>query len=86
MRPQHPLSQHPDDDWAITVDEQPNGTVQVTHDRIALFLLGDIRRELQTLNRLLGCQNFTTLPREIRGLRRDVKALTTAILQKETTR
>lgn len=51
-----------------------------TSGRAATALLMDIRDELQTLNRLLGCQNFIGLPRvlqstlrEVHGLRRDLK-------------
>jgi hypothetical protein len=39
-----------------------------------LATLMDIRRELQTLNALLGCTNFTGIPATLRGLRRDIKA------------
>jgi hypothetical protein len=48
------------------------GTVFNINDLI-LFVLGDIRRELQTLNRLLGCTNFTTLPQTLREIRDNTK-------------
>lgn len=33
----------------------------------------DIRDELRTLNRLLGCQSFVQVPATLRGIRRDLK-------------
>lgn len=40
----------------------------------AMFaVMMDIRDELQTLNRLLGCQNFVQVPATLRGIRRDLK-------------
>jgi hypothetical protein len=41
----------------------------------SLATLMDIRDELHTLNRLLGCKNFTDIPATLRGLRRDIKAM-----------
>lgn len=38
-----------------------------------LAVLMDVRDELQRLNDLLHCPNFVNIPRELRGLRRDVK-------------
>jgi len=41
-------------DWDIGDD--------LTWDKVKLAVLMDIRDELQTLNRLLGCSNFVNIP------------------------
>lgn len=41
---------------------------------VHLQILMDIRDELQKLNGLLHCRNFTDIPVTLRGLRRDIKA------------
>ena len=58
-------------DWQLTSSDEA-GRIW-SHDRIQIILLQEIRDELQQLNALLHCQNFLTLPRELRGLRRDLK-------------
>lgn len=49
-----------------------NGSI--TWERVDTALLMDIRDELQRLNALLHCANFTTMPAILRGIRRDLKA------------
>lgn len=63
-------------DWLVA---EPNGQVQ-TWERAGIAVLMDIRDELQSLNRLLACPNFTGIPRTLthirratEGARRDVK-------------
>ena len=70
-------------DWNLTVDERPDGSVSLTADRIAVIVLQEVRDELQRLNSLLHCQNTLKIPRELSGLRRDVKALTKALIERE---
>ena len=70
-------------DWNLSVTENPDGSVSMSADRIAIILLQEIRDELQKLNGLLHCQNTLKIPRELSGLRRDVKALTKALLEQE---
>lgn len=41
----------------------------------SLAVLMDIRDELQKLNTLLHCVNFTQIPATLRGLRRDIAKL-----------
>lgn len=42
-----------------------------TWDKVQVAVLMDIRRELQTLNRLLMCPNFTSIPHELRVIRKN---------------
>lgn len=50
--------------WRIEVDS--NG--RVSWDQIKVAVLMDIRDELQTLNRLLACPNFTGIPRTLKRI------------------
>jgi hypothetical protein len=43
-----------------------------TWDHVKAAVLMDIRDELQTLNRLLGCPNFTGIPETLRQIRRKI--------------
>lgn len=45
--------------WAVQVNESKRVEWHDAH----LAVLMDLRDELQTLNRLLGCPNFTCIPR-----------------------
>lgn len=42
-----------------------------TWERANLAVLMDIRDELKTLNRLLGCSNFIAVPEILRGIERN---------------
>ena len=42
-----------------------------TWERVNTAILLDIRDELQALNRLLRCPNFTEIPRTLRSIRRN---------------
>ncbi len=52
-------------DWDLPTD---NGKIQ-TWQAVEVAVLMDIRDELQTLNRLLGCPNFTAIPTVLRKIR-----------------
>ncbi len=59
--------------WIIA-DE--GGTIYPTiRDGISAAILMDIRDELRRIRQVLECPNTLTIPRELRGLRRDIKAL-----------
>lgn len=58
--------------WNVLTEE--GEAFEGTYDHAHLAVLMDIRDELQTLNRLLGCQNFVQVPAMLRGIRRDLKA------------
>lgn len=45
-------------------------------DGAQLAVLMDLRDELQKLNRLLACDNFTRIPGDIKAVRRNVATLT----------
>ena len=64
------MARHADFKWNL-----PDGNPTHQWASIHTALLMDLRDELQKLNTLLHCDNFTRLPRELRGLRRDLKAL-----------
>lgn len=56
------MARHKNTDWNL-----PNPAANCEHVGIAILM--DIRDELQTLNRLLGCHNFTQIPHVLRGIR-----------------
>lgn len=45
----------------------------ITWERVDTALLMDIRDELQTLNKLLACRNFTGIPATLRAIQRNTK-------------
>jgi len=47
------------------------GEGTVTGDQARLAVLMDIRDELQKLNRLLSCSNFTGIPDSLRAIRKN---------------
>ena len=54
---------HRDANWRITGD--------MTFEKATLAVLMDIRDELQRLNNLLHCSNFTMFPMLLRQIRRN---------------
>lgn len=56
--------------WKIWRND--NGTYP--QDQAHLAVLMDIREELQNLNRLLGCPNFTRIPATLRTISRNLPA------------
>ena len=66
-------------DWEIWLND--DGTL--AYERVRVILLQEIRDELKRLNTLMHCHNTVTIPRELKGLRRDVKALTKALIERE---
>ena len=44
-----------------------------TWEHVEIEVLMDIRGQLQTLNRLLGCPNFTGIPASLRTIARQTK-------------
>lgn len=61
-----PTPRNKDRDWNLCMDT-------LEWSQVPTLVLMDIRDELKRLNSLLHCHNFTSLPSEIRGLRRDIK-------------
>lgn len=77
---QHPASQHYGSNWTLPVTQYSGADgdhITATSDRIQIILLQEIRDELQRLNALLSCVNFTGLPKV---LKRIDKRLATRIL------
>ncbi len=72
-------SSHAGTDWNLHITEHEDQSITVTTDRIQVILLQEIRDQLKWLNTLLHCSNTRKIPRELSGLRRDVKALTKAL-------
>lgn len=55
--------------WSLS-----NGTgLPASWQHVEIAVLMDIRDELQTLNRLLGCPNFTDVPTILREIRANMK-------------
>lgn len=52
--------------WQLPVVN--NSTGAISNDDAHLAVLMDIRDELQSLNKLFGCYNFQSIPRELRKL------------------
>lgn len=59
------MTRHKDVNWSLSDSPGIDGA--------SLGVLMDIRDELKRLNNLLHCQNFINIPRELRGIRRDLK-------------
>ena len=51
-------------DWGIWINEQG----RYDHDAVTRSILLDIREELRDLNHLLRCENFTTIPKNLRAI------------------
>jgi hypothetical protein len=60
---------HKDKKWSLPTDS--DGRIG-SWDHVKIAVLMDIRDELQTLNRLLGCPNFTGIPETLRQIRRKI--------------
>lgn len=58
--------------WNVADDQ--GETYNGMRDGVTVALLMDIRDELQTLNRLLHCQNFQNLPRTLNRIDRRLAA------------
>lgn len=67
-------------DWNIWRNDDGS----ISYDKIQTILLQEIRDELKRLNTLFYCQNFIGLPKELKGLRRDVRALTKSLTVDKT--
>ncbi len=63
-----------DTDWSLQVED--HGThVTLSVDRIQVVLLWECLQQLKNLNRILGCQNFTNLPKDLRSIKREVATI-----------
>lgn len=58
-------TRHKNVDWQINA----NSNNTVNWEGVTAAILMDIRDELQTLNRLLGCHNFTRIHRVLDAIR-----------------
>lgn len=59
-------------------DPAQNGSIQ-TWEQAQVAVLMDIRDELKTLNALLHCHNFTSIPTILRGIRTKIPAKKKAV-------
>ena len=58
------MARHRNCDWNLPDGSpKPDGHITVSWECIQSALLMDIRDELQAINRVLGCSNFTAIPR-----------------------
>lgn len=60
------MARYKDVDWNLPLDI-------ASWDRTHAAVLMDIRDELQTLNRLLGCPNFTMIPARLTSIERNTR-------------
>jgi len=65
------MARHKNADWDLPKNAQ-NG---LSWSHVPVAVLMDIRDELQTLNRLLGCPNFTGIPHTLNQIRRKIPTL-----------
>lgn len=67
------MARHKNENWNLSAGTRNADTsVSGPNDSIKMALLMDIRDELQTLNRLLSCQNFTGIPHTLNRMRMDM--------------
>lgn len=59
----------PNIDWDLA---DKNGDIG-TWERVQIAVLMDVRRELQTLNRLLACPNFISIPATLRQIQQNTE-------------
>ena len=55
------------------VSDESGNWYQGSYGGASLAVLMDIRDELQTLNQLLACRNFTGIPATLRAIQRNTK-------------
>lgn len=65
-------TRHKNGNWRLPTSG--NGSPE-TWDAVKIAVLMDIRDELQALNRLLACPNFTAIPTVLRTIRRNTSGL-----------
>jgi hypothetical protein len=62
------MARHKNVQWNLPA---ANADHTVGWETIRVSVMMDIRDELQELNKLLGCQNFTNIPRTLRAIARN---------------
>lgn len=55
--------------WKNATFDLTNNNGGIEWSKVPIAVLYDIRDELQTLNRLLSCENFLQIPRVLRAIR-----------------
>ena len=60
-------------EFDISYTKNPDGGSTWGIEQIQAVLLADIRRELRTLNRLLGCVNFVKIPHTLKAIEKNTK-------------
>lgn len=60
-------------EFNISYTKEPDGGSTWGIEQIQAVILADIRRELRTLNRLLGCVNFVNIPRTLKAIEKNTK-------------
>lgn len=66
------MARHKNAEWVLAEDINSEGKLSGLARRQVAVLM-DIRDELQTLNTLLGCRNFTGIPATLRAIQRNTK-------------
>lgn len=66
------MARHRNENWGLADDINAAGN-HVALARRQVAVLMDIRDELQTLNKLLACRNFTGIPATLRAIQRNTK-------------
>lgn len=65
-------TRHKNGNWPLPTT---NKGAPESWDFVKIAVMMDIRDELQTLNRLLACPNFTSIPTILRTIRRNTTGL-----------
>lgn len=63
------MATFPDKEWNLADKDGNVGT----WEKVGISVLMDIRRELRTLNRLLGCVNFVNIPHTLKAIEKNTK-------------
>lgn len=66
-------NRHKNGNWNLPTSD--SGAIQ-SWDYVSIAVLMDIRDELQTLNRLLGCHNFVRIPTVLDSIATNTKKRT----------
>ena len=67
-------------DWNIWRNDDGS----ISYDKIQIILLQEIRDQLKALNATLDCHNTRSIPGSLKGIRKDLKALTKSLATDKT--
>lgn len=66
-------------DWNLPT--APNSLAAADWETVSIAILMDLRDELQALNHVFACQNFQSIPRELRAIKRELATIRKAAVK-----